>query len=51
MQIRKGDKVAHIPNWVVVIAILAVDNAVANVCNTKRFCEKLRLEKELKEEN
>ena len=37
MRIVKGDKTIDIPNWALLVGILAVDNIVANVCRTKAF--------------
>lgn len=42
MLIRKGDKTTEIPNWLLLIGILAVDNIAGNICRTimVKKCEK-----------
>lgn len=37
MRIAKGDKVIDIPNWALLVGILAVDNIVANICRSNAF--------------
>ena len=34
MKIKTHDKEVSIPNWIVLVGILAVDNVVANLCKT-----------------
>lgn len=34
MLIRKGDKTAEIPNWLLLVGVLVVDNIAGNICKT-----------------
>lgn len=34
MKIVKGNGSVDIPNWLIVVGVIVVDNIVANICNT-----------------
>lgn len=34
MLIRKGDKATKIPNWLLLVGVLVVDNIAGNICRT-----------------
>ena len=34
MNIKTNNKEIYIPNWVLALGVLAIDNVVANVCKT-----------------
>ena len=46
MNIKTNNKEIYIPNWVLALGVLAIDNVVANVCKTASNRKLLKLTKE-----
>lgn len=44
MVIKGKDKVVQIPNWVIVVGLLAADSIICNLCNTALGIKRIKEE-------